>query len=144
MVRWTESTRSGTQCLWSSLNGNHWRLNLRPWLHGVKGYAWSNHSHWSMNGWFTVTCRSTTVTRHSKQWCPRSSSEATGLADPELEFQRGTAQNEDGATGVLTLGLLWHRMMARRCTAGHLSSWALESSTGGNEVSPARTRGTKA
>jgi hypothetical protein len=123
-----------------SLNGGHWSLDLRPWLHGVKGYARFNHGRWSTKGWLTVTHRPMAAVRHSRRRRPRSSSEATGLADPELRFQHGTAQNEDGATGVLTLGLLWHGTMARRCAAGHLSSQAQASATGNSEVSPTRTR----
>jgi hypothetical protein len=56
----------------------------------------------------------------------------------------GTAQNEDGTMGVLTLGLLRHGTMARRCAARRLSSWARASASSGGKVSPARTRVMKA
>jgi hypothetical protein len=51
----------------------------------------------------------------------------------------GTAQNELEVMGVLTLGLLRHVMMARRCMVGHLSSRAQASTSGSGKVSPART-----
>jgi hypothetical protein len=58
-----------------------------------------------MNGRFTATCQSMAVARHNTQRHPKSSGEATGLANPKHRFQHGIAENKDGTMGVVTLGL---------------------------------------